>query len=141
MKVLAIDFGQRRLGTAIADTDDGVAFPRAIIVHDAEALTRLAGLIADEKVDRVLVGLPLTLGGDLSDIAAKAAAFADLLEDFLLAQSITVPVDFADERWSTKSGHQAARHLGLSQKQSRGRLDSAAATVFLQAWLDHHNQN
>ncbi len=135
MNVLGIDFGQKRIGIAIGNTDDGIAFPREPFENSAQIFEQLLSLILAEAVQHVIVGLPLNLSGEEALIVAPARNFADRLEDFLLEHDIPVPVDFFDERFTSKLAQQAGKQLGLSEKDMRGNVDSAAAALLLEMYF------
>lgn len=140
MNILAIDFGTKRLGIAIGDTEMGIAFPRDEIINvgasHRHALQEILTLCQQEKIEKILVGLPLMPAGTDSKETENARRFTEDLEDYLLQNNCDIPVDYTDERFSSKTAQQAAQASGLTQKQSRGNLDSAAAAIFLQQYLD-----
>ncbi len=135
MKVLGIDFGQKRIGIAVGNTSDGIAFPRESIANSPDILTVLCDLAQAEQVSRIIVGLPLNLQGGEARIVAPARNFADSLEDALLKQERAIPVDFFDERFTSKIAQQAGALLGNSHKSMRGNLDSAAAALLLESFF------
>lgn len=146
MNILAIDFGTKRLGIAVGNIETGIAFPREGIENNSFPLIRrsegvsvffeVLTLCQQEKIEKILVGLPLMPRGTDSKETENARQFAEDLEDFLLENNCDIPVDYTDERFSSKSAQQAAQAAGKTQKQSRGNLDSAAAAIFLQQYLD-----
>lgn len=133
MNVVALDYGAVRIGVAIADDDLAIASPRAAIDGRdvGRALDTLRELVRDESIDRVIIGLPLRLGGSEGPEAARARAFAQRV-----ASSTSVPVELWDERLSTVQATRGLRAGGVRAKEARQKVDSAAACVILQAWLD-----
>ena len=103
MKVLALDFGRARTGVAVSDPTGMVARPLCVVERACgdDGLTRLAQLIADEAVERVVVGLPLTLAGDRGEQARETERFVDAL-----SARIDVPVVTFDERFTTDLAEQ-----------------------------------
>ena len=98
MKVLALDYGAARTGVAVSDPTGTLARPLRIIQQAAsdEGLRELAELVRAEQAERVVVGLPLTLRGELGSQAEETERFAKSLEAIL-----DVPVERFDERFTT----------------------------------------
>ena len=98
MKVLALDFGPARTGVAVSDPTGTIARPLCIVERAAEGhgLARLAELIAEQEVERVVVGLPLTLRGERGEQATVTERFVEALR-----RAVAVPVETFDERFTT----------------------------------------
>ncbi len=125
---MALDLGSRRTGVAVSDELGLYAHPRAALKGGTRALLNaLPSLVADEGVEEVIVGLPLTLSGEDSAQTSATRAFVERL-----AERLDVPVTTWDERLSTV---EAARYVPSSRHRD-GSLDSAAAALILQAVLD-----
>lgn len=133
MRVLAIDLGSVRVGIAVSDELGLMAHPRPHLpAKDTRALLgALAQLARDEEVGRFIVGLPRHLNGSEGRGARDARRFASAL-----AKHTSLPVDLVDEWLSTREAHARLQEGGNKQKDTRGRIDSAAAAVLLQSWLD-----
>ena len=107
---MALDYGAARTGVAVSDPTGTIARPLGIVERAASesGLARLAELARAEDVDRVVVGLPLTLRGDVGDQARETQAFVDSLRPL-----VGVPVEMWDERFTTAlaaAGGAASRH-------------------------------
>ena len=98
MKVLALDYGAARTGVAVSDPTGTLARPLRIVERagSAEGMKELAELVRAEDVERVVVGLPLTLRGERGEQAHETERFAEALEAIL-----DVPVERFDERFTT----------------------------------------
>lgn len=98
MKVLALDYGAARTGVAVSDPTGTLARPLRIVERAAsdDGLTELADLVRAEEVERVVVGLPLTLRGVRGDQAEETERFVEALEAV-----VDVPVERFDERFTT----------------------------------------
>jgi putative Holliday junction resolvase len=98
VKVLALDYGAARTGVAVSDSTGTLARPLRTVEAAAtdDGLNELAELVRAEEVDRVVVGLPLTLRGERGEQARETERFAAALEAIL-----EVPVDRFDERFTT----------------------------------------
>ena len=103
MKVLALDYGRARTGIAVSDPTGTIARPVGVVerARTEQGLARLAELIAEHEVERVVVGLPLTLRGERGEQARET-------EDFIetLAGVTDVPVTAFDERFTTDLAEQ-----------------------------------
>jgi putative Holliday junction resolvase len=103
VKVVALDFGRARTGVAVSDPTGTLARPLGVVERAAtgDGLARLAALIADERAERVVVGLPLTLRGERGEQARETEAFVEAL-----AAVTDVPVVTFDERFTTDLAEQ-----------------------------------
>ena len=130
MRVLALDYGSARCGCALSDATGTLATPIDPVPRPATkaGLRALRELVDERDVERVVVGLPLSLSGGDSDQTREARAFADRLRSALGAR---VPVDLYDERFTTTI---AAR----GPEGARSSEDSRAAAVLLDDWLARH---
>lgn len=144
-RVLGLDAGERRIGVAISDPDRHLAVPLRSVIADGHGgeLAALATLVHDEEVAELVVGLPLSLNGAESAQTARARAFGATLE-----QKLALPVHFWDERLSTQEalhqvdhGRQRSGKRGdrprSNQPSSTVDTDAVAASIILQAYLDH----
>ncbi|MEY2536224.1 MAG: putative pre6S rRNA nuclease [bacterium] len=123
MRVLALDHGTARCGVAVSDPTGTLATPLEPVLRPdtRKGLARVRAVIAERGVERVVVGLPLSLGGGDSDQTRAARAFAARLQE-----TVEVPVELYDERFTTSI---AARTGGSASEDSR------AAAVLLESWL------
>jgi putative Holliday junction resolvase len=126
VKVLALDYGPARTGVAVSDPTGTLARPLEIVEGaDSDAgLARLVQLVREEAVECVVVGLPLTLRGEVGEQARATDTFLDALR-----ARIEVPVETYDERFTTKlagddDARAAAYLLSDSLEWRRGREDA-----------------
>ncbi len=133
MRVLAIDLGSVRVGVAVSDELGLMAHPRPHLPagNTKALLAALVQLAREEGVERFIVGLPRHLNGSEGRGARDARLFAAAL-----AKQSALPVALVDEWLSTREAHARLREGGNKQRDTRGRIDSAAAAVLLQSWLD-----
>ena len=127
--MLALDYGSARCGCALSDPTGTLATPIEPILRPATkaGIRALRELVAERDVDRVVVGLPLSLSGRDSDQTREARAFADRLRSALGAE---VPIELYDERFTTA----IAARSGSAETSE----DSRAAAVLLDDWLARH---
>jgi putative Holliday junction resolvase len=132
-RVLGLDFGTRRVGAAVSDPRRAIATPlevyeRRDAAQDARHYRRL---VAEHEVDRVVIGLPLHVGGREGTSAARARTFGDWL-----AAATGVPVVYVDERYTTVDAEDALIAAGLRRSKRKGLRDMLAAQILLQNYLD-----
>jgi putative holliday junction resolvase len=99
VKVLALDYGSARTGVAVSDPTGTVARPLGVVERAAteEGIARVVELARTEDVERVVVGLPITLRGEHGAQAEETDRFVELLRD-----ALDLPVESFDERFTTK---------------------------------------
>jgi len=127
MRVLALDYGSARCGCALSDPTGTIVTPIAAIpnVDTRRGLQALAEVVRDRAVERVVVGLPLSLRGDDTDQTRETRAFARRLSRRL---GDATPVEMLDERFTTRIAQ------GMEGPFAEGE-DSRAAAVLLESWL------
>jgi putative Holliday junction resolvase len=142
-RFLAIDFGERRIGLAMGSAETGMAFPRPYIDTQRTApLPHLTALVLEERPDAIVLGWPLHLtgaaGGEPSPKCRAVVAFGLELQQALARAGRPLPIWLHDESFSTVTAKERTGHFSLKRKQSaKGDLDSAAAAVFLQDFLEN----
>lgn len=122
MRVLALDHGGARVGCAISDPTGTLVRPLAVI--EPPEPERVAELVSEHGVERVVVGLPVTLAGSEGGQAEAARLFASQLE-----QLLSVPVETYDERLTTRMAQRSAREGAAAAE------DSLAAAHLLESYL------
>lgn len=131
MKVLAIDYGGKRVGLALGDTETLLALPYGVIerVADEALATKLSQIVLEEDIGTVVVGEPLSTGGQSSEQTQVSQAFAKLLQ-----RELKVPVVLFDERFTSQRAD-AAMSPGV---KTRSR-DELAAMFLLQDYLERQS--
>ena len=128
--MLAIDYGDRRIGLAVSDPTGTVASPVGFIERRRGKRPPIAEMIrrgVDLEVEGFVVGLPLDQNGDDTPRALEARAIAAELE-----KRTGLPVRLVDERYTTAAALRAIREMGGSTRGRKGDVDAIAATVLLQ---------
>jgi putative Holliday junction resolvase len=125
VKVLALDYGSARTGVAVSDPTGTLARPIGVIERAGteDGLERLVELIASEGAERVVVGMPLTLRGEVGEQARETERFVDQLR-----QAVDVPVEGFDERFTTDLAEQDPGNRNLPP-------DARAAAHLLTSYL------
>ena len=126
MKVLALDYGSARTGVAVSDATGTLARPLEVVRRAAgeAGLARVAALVAEHEVERIVVGLPLTLRGERGEQVRETERFVAVL-----AGVVSVPVVTYDERFTTAL---AAGQIGSSSAPE----DARAAAFLLSSYLE-----
>ncbi len=135
-KVLAIDYGTKRIGLAISDELRMLARPIGIIEQSANAIGDLLALIEKEQVGCVLLGLPTSLNGSDSEMTKQVRSFGEKL--FAKLDLLTIEHHFHDERLTSimAAGNILNQGLPKNKRQQKYRHDEEAARIVLQEFLD-----
>jgi putative holliday junction resolvase len=125
MKYLALDYGEKRIGTAVSDEGGTIAFPNRVIDATKAVRKPLEEIVASNGIGAIVVGMPLDREGNEGIAATGARRFSEKL-----AQWFGIPVVLWDERMTTAQAHR------VMQDHRKGNADLAAATLILQSYLD-----
>jgi putative Holliday junction resolvase len=136
MRVLGVDFGEKRIGLAVSDPTGKIATPLETVQRRAGKRPPLAEIERIGKslgVEHVVVGLPLDLRGEENDWCREVRDVGRKI-----GERLGVSVSFVDERLSSVRAERAVRDSGLKkiERERKERVDAAAAQLILQAWLD-----
>jgi putative Holliday junction resolvase len=142
--ILAIDYGQRRLGLALSDEFGVTSRPYATWtrINRRRDLARLRELVRQEGIRRIVVGLPLHLDGTPSEMSEEAKSFASRVE-----KALGLPVEMMDERLSSWEAHETISSMSSNMSPRRGPsgrdepakktpIDDIAAAIILRDYLD-----
>lgn len=131
-RVLAIDFGEKRIGLATADSPGGLATARRTLTRrsDEASAEEIGRLCREEDVGLLLVGVPRSPEGRESAIAPRIRSFAEKV-----SRATGIPVELYEE---TLTSDEAARRL--RGNPSRAGIDAEAAAVLLEDWLAHRGK-
>jgi len=132
-RILCVDYGDKRLGLALSDELGVTAQPLGKIEEEAdeEQLKAVEKVAAENEVSEIVVGLPLTMKGHVSRSASRVIAFARELN-----KRLCIPIVTWDERLSTKESEKILIQAGMTRSKRKGVVDSIAAAVILQSYLD-----
>jgi putative holliday junction resolvase len=128
VRVLALDYGSARCGCALSDPTGTIVTPVEAVLRPASkrGMARLRELVREREVERVVVGLPLSLDGGDTEQTRETRAFARVLSQRL---GEAVPVEMHDERFTTRMAQR------LDGAGARASEDSRAAAHLLESWL------
>lgn len=132
-RILAVDWGERRVGVAISDATGMLAraLPTLQTRSERETVRALVDTARAEEAEEIVVGLPLHMDGTRGPAAQSAESLARRLEE-----ESGLPVRLWDERLTSVQAERLAREAGEKRGRERGRLDARAAEILLQSYLD-----
>jgi putative holliday junction resolvase len=137
-KYLGIDFGLKRIGIAVSDTEKKFSFYRDYILNDNLTLKNILALIKNENVSKIIIGYPLNFKSEKTEITASVDKFSEELTALLAKENLNAGIVFFDERFTSSISQDNLINSGLSKKKRRdkGILDSMSAKIILQDYLD-----
>lgn len=132
MRVLGVDYGERRTGLAVSDALGLAAhgLPTLTRLPEEQVVAEIVQLAKERDAEAVIVGLPRNMDGSLGPQARKTLAFARKLADAGLS------IKLVDERLTTERAHRVMDEAGMSFREKRPRVDRMAAQFILQIYLD-----
>jgi putative Holliday junction resolvase len=135
-RLLGLDVGEKRVGVALCDETQTLARPLLTIDRTSKKadFARLAELCREHAIEKVIVGLPKTLRGEEGSQARRVRRYADELQT-----ALDLPIEFWDERYSSVDAQERLTSAGRKAR-AKGDIDSAAAAIILQEYLDEHHR-
>ncbi len=143
MKFLGIDYGTKRIGLAISDAGGTLAFPKEIVINDADLFQKLEAIVSKEEIGEFVIGESVDFSGKLNALSARIDVF--ILE---LQEKFNLPVHKQKEFLTSVEARRspnAKAEASPSQARSRvkqiksGRIDASAAALILQRYLDRRS--
>lgn len=139
-KILAIDFGKKKIGLAVADLETKIPLPLKGLNYQNEKdfLEKMRKIIKEEEISCLVLGLPLSLDFQKTPLAEEIIKFGRFLE-----KELKIPVDFENEVFSSE---EVDSYYRLIQRKTRGKIkkknqDSLAAVVILESYLRRNFHN
>ncbi len=131
-RILSIDHGQVRIGIGISDPLQIISKPYSTIKNSSfeEVFSSLESIISNEKVGKIIVGLPQNTEGKDTIRTEQVRVFVQKLKE-----KLTIPIEFFNEIYSTLEAREIAKKKGLSIKQTKKIIDSFAASLILETYL------
>ena len=132
-KVLAVDWGERRIGVAVSDPTRLLAraLPTIYTDNPKDAVRQVASVVTEEEVEEIVVGLPLNMDGSRGEAAESAEKMARRLRE-----ATRLPVRMWDERLTSSEARRMLRERGQRVGKDKGKIDARAAELLLQSYLD-----
>jgi len=132
--VLALDIGEKTIGTALSDEAETRAIPGQTLLRgesSRKAASAVREVVQLNEVREIVIGLPLMMDGTEGVQVEKVKDFVATLRNY-----IRIPIYYQDERLSTLEAERPMMAMGVSWKERKERVDSIAASLFLQTYLD-----
>ena len=133
-RLLAIDYGARRVGLALSDPLKMIASPYRTIINNNNTILiqKIETIIAAEDVELTIIGLPLGMAGQKTEQTKKVEEFVDKLTDR------GIIIKYEDERWSSVAAKRSMKEQNIKSGHNKDLVDQTAAAIFLQQYLDRH---
>ena len=133
MKILGLDIGTKRIGVAVSDELKIAAHVRGFIERKSnkETVNNILAIVAEEKVSKIVIGYPINMNGTIGERALDSEKMKVLIEKKTL-----IPIILWDERLSTKEAEGIMIRASVSRKKRKKSIDSLAAQIILQNYLD-----
>ncbi|MDP7510627.1 MAG: Holliday junction resolvase RuvX [Dehalococcoidia bacterium] len=129
---MALDLGERRIGLAVSDAAETLAFPVGHLVRSnlKPDVERVLAIARDREVEGFVVGIPFSLSGEMGPGARRARGFARSLR-----KNTGLPVYTVDERFTSVEAEGLLREAGRQPSREKGSVDEAAAALILERFL------
>lgn len=133
MKIIALDIGTVRIGIATSDIMEIIASAYEVYRRKnlSEDVKYIASLVSKLDAGEIVIGLPLKLDGSEGQSVDMAREFGEKLSEL-----VSVPIVYQDERLSTVSAERILIESGVRREKRKDKIDSIAATIILQTYLD-----
>ena len=133
-RLLAIDYGARRVGLALSDPLKMIASPYRTIIkkNNTILIEEIERIIAAEDVELTIIGLPLGMAGQKTKQTKKVEEFVEKLTDR------GIIIKYEDERWSSVAAKRSMKEQNIKSGYNKDLVDQTAAAIFLQQYLDRH---
>ena len=135
LKYLGLDLGTRTLGVSISDITKTIATAYGTIRFEEdnyeEAISKLSTIMEKEPIEKLVLGFPKNMNSTVGPRALVTLEFKKMLED-----TFKIPVEMQDERLSTKEASGYMIKADISRKKRKQKIDSLAANIILQTYLD-----
>lgn len=139
MRYIGLDLGSRTLGVSLSDPSGLIASSYTVIRHNEEydrLVTEVKKIVEEYKASEIVLGLPKNMNGTIGPKGELSYKFKEMLEN-----SIGIPVNLEDERLTTVEATNLLIKNDTSRKKRKKVVDSMAATIILQSYLDKYKKN
>jgi len=137
MRIMSLDVGSKTIGIALSDPARIISQPFSVIkrIGSRHDIDQLCQIVNDEEVSLIVVGLPMNTDGSLGKSAVYVMEFTEKLK-----KHVSVPIVMWDERFSTTAAERALISADVSRQKRKGVIDSVAAAIILDGYLDYLRQ-
>ena len=135
---MSVDYGEKRVGIALSDPLHTISYPLCVInkKNENQLVDEIIKIINDKLVEKIIIGLPLSMSGSYSEQTKKVIVFKDFLIKELSDRSLSIDIDTIDERLSSVSAKNIMIQQGVKTGHNKGRIDELSASIILQEYLD-----
>lgn len=135
MRIMGLDYGSRTVGVALTDPTGLIAQPHCTLTRDREAklrktLQEIESMVLEYQVERIVLGLPFNMDDSEGERAEKTRAFREKL-----AQRVSVPIEFVDERLTTMAAQEILDESGVPRSEQKQMIDQVAAQLILEEYM------
>ena len=132
-RLLGIDYGEKRIGISISDPNRNIATPLETIIFESESslIIKIRSIVLSWCVDGIILGLPIGMNGQDTIQTKKVRKFYKIL-----CNEFNISVIKEDERLSSVVASNSLRHQGIKPSRNKSMVDSTAAAIILQSYLD-----
>lgn len=131
MRILGIDYGQKRIGLAMSDPLKITSQPMPFLPNDKNMWVNLKKFIEENEISEIVIGLPITMKGTDSEMTVEVEKFSKELESI-----VSIPIILQDERLSTMESEKFLIAANVSRDKRKLVRDSIAASLILQSYLE-----
>jgi len=131
MRYLAIDFGERRTGLALCDREEIITSPLCVLVGQKDLCQKIVHVIEQEKIEALVVGLPINMDNTEGFQAQRVKQFVGQLK-----KMVSIPIYLQDERLSSFSAKEKIADAGWTRQKKKKHLDAIAAADILATFLE-----
>ena len=133
-RILSIDYGNKRVGLAVTDPLKIIANGFTTIQNDDRCLDKILSIIKEQNVEKIIVGKPLNLKGEMGTKAEEVLQFVKKLQELT-----SLEIHHIDERFTSVMAQRSILAMGTPKKQrqqNKGKVDEIASAILLQGYLD-----
>lgn len=136
--LLGLDVGDVRIGVAVTDVLGSGAHPLCTLTRTNRQrdITAIRDLVSIHNVERIIVGLPISLDGTIGEQAEKIQKFGDRL-----AQALEIPVEFRDEKFTTTEAEDILEQAEVDPKDRKKLIDQVSAVIILNEYLNNDSES
>jgi len=135
MRLLGIDYGEKYIGIAVTDELSIAAHPLTTVICDKTEFDRIKELIKKHEVNKIIIGLPKNMDGSSGKSVDRVLVFADELKKVMC----DVPIEFIDERLTTREAEERLIGLGVSRKKKKSKINQLSACIILESYMSRLN--
>lgn len=139
-RIMAIDYGDKRIGIALSDSLQIIASGYKTIINDKNSSKNIHKIILEKDVCKIVLGMPFSSSNQVGYAGTKVVKFASRLKDYLIQNNIEIPFYEQDEGYSTVNAYDAMRTIKVRKKRKQKIVDQIAAATILKDFMQTTKQ-